>query len=367
MLAGANAIDEGRAVPAGSRGPAAKGVSVAREATAPAARGRGHRALKIVGIGLAVLVGLVLAAIVALNIYVRAAFGPFYDRAEREFPIPGVGAGFVCQDLDHLQQTDAWLFSGYMADHSPSPLYRRAADGTVARLAVETPDGDPYVGHGSAITSTDQYAYLACEGGYLVLDAAELAEAPDGATVRALARADLDFSPAFMNIEGDTLLTGEFYYPGDYETPASHRVTTPDGTENPAVMYAYALSENAPFGVEPVAERVYSIPGMIQGVCTDGEGRLVLSQSYGLATSHLYVYDVADLAPVGTFTADGEEVPLYCLDGRSLVEDVEAPPMAEGIESLEGRVYVSEESASNKYLFGKLYGAGEVYSLVLEG
>lgn len=323
--------------------------------------------LRIVAGVLGVIAVLAVAAVLALNIYVRVAFGPFYAQAERAFDIPGVNAGFVCQDLDHLETTDAWLFSGYMADHSPSPLYRREADGTVARLEVALPDGDAYAGHGSAITSTDQYAYLACEGGYLVLDAEEVASAADGQTVGALAKVDLDFSPAFMNIEGDTLYAGEFYYPGDYETPDEHRIVTADGTENPAVMYAYALDEGAPFGVAATAERVYSIPGMIQGVCTAGAGRIVLSQSYGLATSHLLAYDVTDVAAEGTFTADGEEVPLYCLDGRSLAEDVEAPPMAEGIESFEGRVYVSDESASNKYIFGKLYGAGVVYALDMEG
>ena len=41
--------------------------------------------------------------------------------------------------------------------------------------------------------------------------------------------------------------------------------------------------------------------------------------------------------------------------------------MAEGIESYDGRVYVSDESASNKYFFGKLYGVGVVYSLAMEG
>ena len=304
--------------------------------------------LRIVAWALGIALALAVAAVVALNIYVRVAFGPFYDQTERVFDIPGVNAGFVCQDLDHLETTDAWLFSGYMADHSPSPLYRRDADGAVARLTVTLPDGDVYAGHGSAITSTDQYAYLACEGGYLVLDAEEVASAADGQVLGALAKVELDFSPAFMNIEGDTLLVGEFYYPGDYETPDEHHILTADGTENPA-------------------ERVYSIPGMIQGVCTAGAGRLVLSQSYGLATSHLLAYDMTELAAEGTFAADGEEVPLYCLDGRSLVEDVEAPPMAEGIESFEGRVYVSDESASNKYIFGKLYGAGAVYALDMEG
>ena len=106
------------------------------------------RPLKIVGIAAAVLAALVLAVVVGLNVYVRAAFAPFYAEAEPVFDIPGVNAGFVCQDLDHLAADGSWLFSGYMADGSPSPLYKRAADGTVARLTVANPDGAAYTGHG---------------------------------------------------------------------------------------------------------------------------------------------------------------------------------------------------------------------------
>ena len=75
--------------------------------------------LRIVAWALGIALALAVAAVVALNIYVRVAFGPFYDQAERVFDIPGVNAGFVCQDLDHLETTDAWLFSGYMADERP--------------------------------------------------------------------------------------------------------------------------------------------------------------------------------------------------------------------------------------------------------
>ncbi|MEC4183991.1 hypothetical protein VJ918_04135 [Adlercreutzia sp. R21] len=336
----------------------------AQGASAPRRR---VRPLKVVGIVVLAAAALVAAVVIGLNIYVRTAFAPFFAEAEPVFAIPGVQEGFICQDLDHLEADDCWLFSGYVTGDGPSPLYRRDADGTVACLQVENPDGTPYVGHGSAITSAGAYAYLACEGGYLVLDAEEVGSVSDGGTVSAISRVDVDFSPAFMNIEGDQMLLGNFYYPGDYETPAAHRITTPDGAENPAVVYAFPLDPNAPFGVASQPARVYSIPGMIQGVCTTDDGRLVLSQSYGIATSHLLAYDTALLVQDGVFSVGGREVPLYCLDGRSLVEDVQAPPMTEGIESYEGRVYVSEESASNKYLFGKLYGAGMVYALSMNG
>ena len=50
--------------------------------------------LRIVAWTLGIALALAVAAVVALNIYVRVAFGPFYDQAERVFDIPGVNAGF---------------------------------------------------------------------------------------------------------------------------------------------------------------------------------------------------------------------------------------------------------------------------------
>lgn len=119
---------------------------------------KSHRALKITSIVIGAIVAVALIAVVALNIYMRVAFAPFFDRAESPFDIPGINTGFVPQDLDHVEADDSWLFSGYMADHSPSPIYRRAADGTIAKFYVALPDGSAYDGHGSAITTNEQYA-----------------------------------------------------------------------------------------------------------------------------------------------------------------------------------------------------------------
>lgn len=324
-----------------------------------------RRPLRAVAIVATIIIGVVLVALVGVNVFVRTAYAPFYDQATREFPIPGVGEGFVPQDLDYLDDANEWLFSGYMADGLPSPIYKRALDGSVAQLAVELPDGSEYRGHGSAITSTDRYVLITRDEGYLVFDAAEVAAARNGETIRAIGSVDMDFSPAFMNIENDTLYAGNFYFPGDYETPDHHRITTADGTENPAILYAYPADEQGAFGFAEKAARAYSIPGLVQGVAVTPDDQLVLSASYGLRSSHLLAYDMAQLAVEGEFIADGETVPLYALDGRALVGDVEAPPMTEGIESHGGRIYIAEESACNKYIFGKLYGAGYVYAITL--
>ena len=190
--------------------------------------------------------------------------------------------------------------------------------------------------------------------------------AEDGAAVQATEKVDVDFSPAFMNIEEGQLLLGNFYYPNDYETPDAHHITTPDGTENPAVMYAFAADPARPGRFATVPDSVFSIPGMVQGTCVTGDGRIVLSTSYGLAPSHLLAYDVDLAAPDGTFTTNsGDKVELFCLDSRNLSEDMVGPPMQEGIESHDGRVYTTDESASSKYIFGKFCGAGRVYAVEL--
>ena len=113
----------------------------------------------------------------------------------------------------------------------------------------------------------------------------------------------------------------------------------------------------------------WTMPGMentLSGTCITDDGRIVLSVSYGIAPSHLLAYNVNLAAPDGTFTTgSGDEVELFCLDSRNLTEDLVGPPMQEGIESHDGRVYTTDESASNKYIFGKLCGAGRVYAVQL--
>lgn len=340
----------------------------------PAAQ-KTSRAPKIIaGICIALMV-LLLAAFATVNAFIQVAYQPFYSAAQRAFPIPGTNNGFIVQDLDRLED-GSWLFSGYTSN-GPSPVYKQDEDGTAAKLTIARPDGSIYDGHGSGITSNETHVFLTDDEGFLVFDLDAFQDATDGSTVQAIGRRTMEFAPAFMNIEDGTLYLGNFYHPGAYETPEHHRFDTPGGNWNPAVMYAYPADAQGTYGYADQATCVYSIPERIQGMCLTSDGQMVLSQSYGLASSHLLVYDFvaqrasaveADIeeGTAGTFTADGQEVPLFFLDSLSLDQDITAPPMSEGIEWDAGKVYISCESASDKYLFGKLYGAGYVYELAIE-
>lgn len=323
-----------------------------------------RRPSKIVGIILLVIVGLVAVVLIGFNIYIKVTYSDFYKEAEAEFEEPGIGSGFIPQDLDYLEESDTWLFSGYMGDDSPTPLYKRSSNGDVARLDVNMDDGFEYFGHGSAITSNERFAYIAADEGYMVFDRSDIEKAQNGDVVTAIGHVTLEVTPAFANIEDDHLYAGNFYDGKNYTSPDDFHMVTPDGQEHGALMFAYPESGDAEFGYGEVPDAVYSITNKVQGMCITESGNIVLSTSWGFAPSYLLEYDVSKLGdPDGTFKYGDVDVPVYCLDSRSLVREVEGPPMFEGIEEIDGRVFIADESASNKYIFGKLYGAGKVFSI----
>ncbi len=324
-----------------------------------------HKSGRAGRIILRILIGIVavfVLLVLLLNIFVRVYFAPFYAEAQQEFPIPGNNTGFVVQDQDYVESEDLWIFSGYMADGSASPLYKYAVDGSTTKIFVDLPDGSTYAGHGGGFSSSDDYAFLTIEQGYIVMPLDDVLAAQEGDHVQALERIGLDFSPAFLNIQDGKLMTGNYYYPGSYETPEEDHIKTPDGTQNYAVVYVYPADEQGKYGFAEDASEVYSITERCQGVCLSPDGEVVLSTSAGVFPSHFFFYDLSLTRQDGTFKADGNEVPLYCLDGRNLTRDVTAPPMSEGIVLRDGRIWFAEESASNKYIFGKFYFGGNVMS-----
>ena len=61
-------------------------------------KGKGKRiALWAIGI----VAGVLVLALVVINIYVRVAYHTYYSEAQREFNIPGIHYGYVFQELDY--------------------------------------------------------------------------------------------------------------------------------------------------------------------------------------------------------------------------------------------------------------------------
>lgn len=308
------------------------------------------------------VVALIILALVGFSVGENIVFAKFYFKADKEFKIPGLWGGSVPQGFEYIDDADLFLYTGYDKDGvSPSLIYLMPEDGEGKSRCVELfdKDGSNFTSHVGGITVYGEKVFVANGKKIAIFDLSDVLDLDNKATV--LDNFEVGFGVAFVEVKGDKLYAGNFYRAVDYETPQSHHITTPNGDKNTAIIYQYELNPETSYPVSIYPSSAYSITDAIQGMTFGDGGEIFLSSSWGLSKSHIYVYDESK-ASVGTFNADGNEIPLVYLDSACLIDDIVAPPMAEEIVYDDGDILIIGEAASMKYLFGKITGAQYVYS-----
>ena len=88
----------------------------------------------------------------------------------------------------------------------------------------------------------------------------------------------------------------------------------------------------------------------MQGFAQTGNGEIILTTSYSLPDSIIYVFnEPIELENKKTITLDFGEIPLKVLCSKNLIKKFDAPTMAEGIDIAGEKVYILYESACDKY------------------
>lgn len=339
-----------------------------------------------------------------------------------------------------------FLVSSYMNDGSASRIYVTGeTTGYVGYVTLRNEDGSEHKGHVGGIATNGAYLWVGHDDSVLVATASEgyenvLKEIITKAQINKSGETEevqsVKFTTSFKanckasfigyfddarytDTSYDRLYVGEFYRKGNYETESSHRIETPNGYKNTAFMYEYNVdrtsSKSNPYGLTridsadtdktissnvPKIQKIFSIPEKIQGVAfsgrrgssttsSDTDAMIVLSQSYGLANSHLLCFDwkvvsetanrqlYRSLSGGNSFAYDGvyrnrsngDKTPytdsglyVYYLDKNSdkmFVNDYSIPSMSEAMCTVtkEGgtnadavkRIFVLFESGSKKY------------------
>lgn len=346
-------------------------------------------------IGLAILLSVLLVALLGFRLYDYIGAAEFYNNSDKVFATPGVAdSNFVPQGMTYDEESKTFFFTGYMGkpilgelgDDVASRVYVRDAEGNVTFTRLLNADGTPYTDHTGGIEYFGDYVYVTGEDshGLDVFSAADILAGKE--ETKMLGTVKTYNSPAHtytFDYNGQRYILAGSYHKDEtvYLTPEHERITTPSGDNNTSVMTVFKLSESAEFGIEPTPVAIISARHMIQGICMTPDGQMVVSSSWGLATSNLFFYDmekmqhVSDYRYEGTITYGdledenaerydedfGFTVELYYLDDSCLVDTVVAPPMSEELVCLDGRIIVFCESACNKYLFGKLTTGFDTY------
>ena len=295
----------------------------------------------------------------------KVFFARFFLNSDIEMKVPGLKDAYVPQGFDYIDDRNIFLACGYMSDGTASRIYIMNENGKVVDYAsMKETDGSDHKGHTGGIAHFGNYIYVSDDKGCDVFLLSDLLDG-DGKVTKC-AEVVTGNNPAYCKVFDGKLYAGEFFYEkGGYNTPDSHKLITPALDKNTAIITVFELDAATGLAKSDIPVAVYSTTSKVQGMTMSRDGKIMLSTSWGTTVSHLYVYNTG-VASESTFNYKGTEVPLIYLDSKCLVDDVRMPPMAEEIIYLDGEVYVMNESACKKYLFGNLTSGRYIYAYDLD-
>ena len=316
---------------------------------------------------LIILISLLLTVLLVFTVFSlteRIMFFGFYKNAEIQSPIPDILSGYIPQGYCSVEGEDFKLGCGYMKGDGASRIYVMPdTQDDSYFVEMENSDGSDYTGHTGGIAVMGDFVYVTGKTGCDVFSLSDITDGDSKATV--MFDVETINDPAYCYIKDNVLYSGSFYREGNYETPEEHRLKTPVGDENMAIIAAYALDPSSGRAYSKTPDFIISTVGLAQGMTFIGDDKLAIATSYGLAKSHLYVYDLTQAETViDAFEINGEYLPVTYLDSSCLIEDIVAPPMAEQILYEDGKICIMNESASLKYLFGNLTSGRYVYGYI---
>ncbi len=305
--------------------------------------------------------------------YMRLPVWGYYKASEKSFLIPGLKDDFVPQGMCYDKDREIFILGGYSSKKQASPLYivDKTNGRTLKEVRLATESGKPFKGHAGGVAIHGDYMYIA--GGddrcLYVYSYPQFLDCSDGGSINCLGKfstkvSDSDYIDiSFVTTTENSIIVGEFYREKNYPTLPSHKLTTSGGDFNQALAIEFPLTgdEGGQFGINPTPIRAYSLTDQVQGLAIN-DGKIYLSTSYGLAFSHVLEYDLEGANSSKNITALGTSLPLCELDSSCLIKDYKIAPMSEEIVFVDGKLYTMCESASNKYIFGKITGGKWCYS-----
>lgn len=293
---------------------------------------------------------LIIAAVIVVIPAIQT--GDFASRAEKVVQVPDLNSGFVPQGLEILPENEVYLVSGYLGETVQIKIIGKNESRSVS---LYNADGSDFESHAGGVCRAGDFVYISGEQS---IYAFSLNDVLSGSATL-VGKFPANSRASFCFADEKYVYVGEYAFGVFYQTAESHHLKTPAGDENNAVVFAFPIDVNQPLGIKTEPEFAFSITGNVQGM-EIAEGKAFLSASDRINGSRLISYDISS-AKIGSFG----EIPLVYLDSSNLVEKQPMLPQSEGIVYVDGKMHILFESAANKYLIGRLFGADYIYSLAI--
>lgn len=290
---------------------------------------------------------------------VRKNYKDFYSKGEFSIIIPGVAEDFVPQGLAYYAPKDLIFFSGYCTFGLPCALIAvdRATNQIFKEIFLAYEDGSEFDGHAGGICVTDKNIFISDDNHLYRLSLDTFLNADNSCIYNFEETITVPCTASFCQISNGVLWVGEFERAPEHKTDPSHHIKI-GNTENTGWILGYQLTGSTANELAPgcitasgaIPNYIISIPEKIQGftICND---TMYLSQSYG-RTKDSAIYRHANVlhsVPATHASVYGTQVPVWLLTESISHDTLIAPPMTEGLCTIDGKVYVSFESAASFY------------------
>lgn len=323
--------------------------------------------LKVTLIVLGSIIGALVVGIGGYNGIKYWRFSEFYGMASKVRTNPGLNDGFITQGLCYLPDDDIYITSGYMTNGNASRIYSVDKDNNIrfTELYEKTESGaeTAFKYHCGGISCEGDYIYVASDCKINVFRKTEVLNDDKAYLVKSVT---VNNNASFVFTTDTYLYVGEFNDSKNYvcENTFTDEAT---GVTTNAIVTKYYLANfnfNSVLGTDvsvPITE--YAIRDQVQGFCITDSGKFVMDTSWGPSASNYYVYEIEEDAKPDAYD---DLTPVYYLNEARLKRHFTGPSMAEDLDYHGGKVYVTSESASNKYIYGKLFFYNYIYGLSIE-
>ena len=226
-------------------------------------------------------------------------------------------------------------------------------------------DNTILLGHFGGIAISGDYCFVASDKMVYRFLYTDISNTQSGESVTVIDCFKPGNGADFILTYNNQLIVGEFYLEKKYETNEAHHIELFNGEKNYALAYIYNINQNKEFGIEsttPIA--ALSLPKKVQGMNITSDGKIILSTSYSLPKSELFIYEnVFNETTDITLTIQNNNIPVYILDETALIKSISAPAMSEELASVDGQIYVLFESNCAKYRIFNRERISNVYKL----
>lgn len=292
---------------------------------------------------------------------IRSTFGiRTYTGYEELCDIPEIENGYVPQGYCYSENKGLHFISYYQSKKPSVVSVVDAKSGSrIKTLKLAQSDGTDFKGHAGGIAEDGKYFYVVDGNEIYRVNMNLIDGVADGDKLVLSEKIVTDVKCSYLNSDGKYLYAGEFYTfttDGSYDTDKSHHMAISLFETTYARCNAYLISDIEGLFSESgsdvaVPAMIFTTPNCVQGFAGMGDGRFVLSISYGRDNNSALSFYNDVTKGDSDFTVEYGEtsVPAYHLSKSERSRSLCLPPLLEGIDSMNGEVAGIFESCAEKY------------------